>query len=557
MTQTFRIARLAGVDFRLHWSVPLLVVYLWMNNPALPLRFQIGFAAGLLLSILLHELGHAAAAALLGLGVDRVALWMLGGWMMPKRPPTRPRDEVLFAAAGPAVNLALAALLWGIVRTWLNGAALRDPLRLGVFVMMLVNVALALFNLLPIYPLDGGRILRALLGAWLRPAWANGLMLAFGGMGALGLLAWSWRARDGLTVIVSVMLLLFALSFNARAKAIMLMIYGRLLDRGHWHLQRGEFKQAIAIYDRSIAGRPRLAGLYLNRGVAYHGLGEYDRALSDFNRGLALAPGRFTAMLQRERGVIYTLLGEYERALVDFEQAALALPNEPRRLTWQLNANVMLGNLSAAERDADRLIFLEPSTQHIFMLRTWLMVMRGDYVAALPMIERASAMNPQGIEQLGVQSLIYYALGRPDEAQAVAVRLLQANPIWLLIDTEVPNYVADRIQCEWAQRCCEWAEELGCDQLLVAYKRGNVHRMLGDSAAASAAFRAALALPARTAYQWLAHGHAQLQLGNPVDARIDLERALQLGLDTTFRIIALGGLRAVAAQLGADFHPNG
>jgi Zn-dependent protease len=129
--------------------VMLGVFYIWMGG--LP-----GVAAVLLAfaSVLLHELGHALVARRLGVGVSAIELHFFGGAARMTSVPRTARDEITIAAAGPAVSLVLGALGFGL-------AALFE---VQVFALVgLINLGLALFNLIPAFPSDGGRILRAVL----------------------------------------------------------------------------------------------------------------------------------------------------------------------------------------------------------------------------------------------------------------------------------------------------------------------------------------------------------------------------------------------------------
>ena len=112
------------------------------------------------LSVLAHELGHCLAARLLGMRVVGVRLYLLGGVSEMARTPRSPREEAVIAAAGPAVSAILAGVFWLVLQavepstvTWL-----------AVLLLALSNLVVALFNLLPALPLDGGRVLRA--GVW-------------------------------------------------------------------------------------------------------------------------------------------------------------------------------------------------------------------------------------------------------------------------------------------------------------------------------------------------------------------------------------------------------
>jgi Zn-dependent protease len=145
-------------------AVVVTVLYVPMVEQLLPsVSTTVAIAAALTLAVLLaasvlaHELGHCVVALRLGLPVRRVRLFLLGGISELVRPPLRPRDEGLIAAAGPAVSVGLAAAAGGL---WL----LLEPggvVWLLAVELAIANAAVAVFNLLPGLPLDGGRVLRA------------------------------------------------------------------------------------------------------------------------------------------------------------------------------------------------------------------------------------------------------------------------------------------------------------------------------------------------------------------------------------------------------------
>jgi Zn-dependent protease/CBS domain-containing protein len=116
-----------------------------------------GFGVLFALCIVAHEVGHTLVSRALGYPVRRIVLFLLGGVSEIEGEPNRPRDELLIAAAGPLVSIAIGAAAWG-------GAHLAaDPSLLRVVLVLLAgsNAVLAAFNLLPGLPLDGGRLLRA------------------------------------------------------------------------------------------------------------------------------------------------------------------------------------------------------------------------------------------------------------------------------------------------------------------------------------------------------------------------------------------------------------
>ena len=151
MFTSFRVGTLFGFPIRLHLSFLLLLLAVW---------FWSGGLAGVLLvlivacSVLVHELGHALVARHLGVPVAGIGLHVFGGAAQMVGLPRRPGDEIAIAAAGPAVSFALAGLG--------HGMALLTGVRL-LGLCGWVNLVLAVFNLLPAFPSDGGRILRAWL----------------------------------------------------------------------------------------------------------------------------------------------------------------------------------------------------------------------------------------------------------------------------------------------------------------------------------------------------------------------------------------------------------
>lgn len=171
--------------------------------PAWPplVHAALGITATLLLfsCILLHELGHSLVARRQGIRVSCVTLFMFGGVASILDAPRTPWAELQVALAGPLVSLALALLAFGLL-LWEPAHALLGAAGLAlVSYLMIVNVLLLLFNLLPGYPLDGGRIFRALLWALTRNVrlatqWASGVGRLLGlGLAALG----GWRILQG------------------------------------------------------------------------------------------------------------------------------------------------------------------------------------------------------------------------------------------------------------------------------------------------------------------------------------------------------------------------
>ena len=163
---SFRLFRVAGINVYLHW-VWFLVAYYQIvvrKNEYSTLTWNIAEYAALFGIVLLHEFGHAFASRQVGGSADTILLWPLGGVAYVRTPP-RPAAELWSIAAGPLVNLVLAIPLIGLVMANDINVLGRNATDLDAFIgnLCLINGLLLVFNILPIYPLDGGQILRSLL----------------------------------------------------------------------------------------------------------------------------------------------------------------------------------------------------------------------------------------------------------------------------------------------------------------------------------------------------------------------------------------------------------
>ncbi|MCX4239280.1 site-2 protease family protein [Paraliomyxa miuraensis] len=158
-----KLGRFAGIDTYVHASLLLLAAWVaWESwsvmGTGAAVLFSVASLAGVFASVLLHELGHALAARRYGIPTRRITLSLIGGVAQLEGMPRRPRQELVVALAGPAVNFAIAAGLWLVLPVFGSGVL---ALLLGN--LLVANVILGVFNLLPAFPMDGGRALRAIL----------------------------------------------------------------------------------------------------------------------------------------------------------------------------------------------------------------------------------------------------------------------------------------------------------------------------------------------------------------------------------------------------------
>jgi Zn-dependent protease/CBS domain-containing protein len=170
MSWSWRIARVAGIPIYVHWTFLILIAWVvlghWIEGQSLANTAEgVAFVLALFGCVVLHELGHALAARRYGIPTADITLLPIGGVARLQQIPEQPAQELVVALAGPAVNVVIVAVLT-LLGTRFPGN-MRDPQHLvypGFLPKLLeVNAFLALFNLLPAYPMDGGRVLRALL----------------------------------------------------------------------------------------------------------------------------------------------------------------------------------------------------------------------------------------------------------------------------------------------------------------------------------------------------------------------------------------------------------
>ena len=159
MSWSVPIFRIAGIQLRIHVTFLLLIGWVALSSASLAI-----FVLLLFLCVVLHEFGHALAAKAYGINTPDITLLPIGGVARLERIPEEPKQELVIAAAGPAVTAIIALSLFAVIAARgasdLGTVIRGDDLVLNIFRL---NVYLLLFNLIPAFPMDGGRVLRALL----------------------------------------------------------------------------------------------------------------------------------------------------------------------------------------------------------------------------------------------------------------------------------------------------------------------------------------------------------------------------------------------------------
>jgi Zn-dependent protease len=199
MKWAWKLGKIAGIDTYVHATFLLLVGWAaWASyagaGSAIAVVLGLTFLFAVFGSVLLHELGHALMARRYGIDTRKIILSPIGGLAQLEGMPSNPRQELAVALAGPAVNFVLAAILW-IIPIMIGG--LPTAATFGLLEgLMWANLTLGLFNLVPAFPMDGGRALRAFLATRMSNHTATEVAVGIGkvvaiAMGVVGLFV-SW-----------------------------------------------------------------------------------------------------------------------------------------------------------------------------------------------------------------------------------------------------------------------------------------------------------------------------------------------------------------------------
>ena len=183
MAWSLRIATIGGTQVRIHITFALLLIWIWTTHYLVggttAAWMGVVYILAVFVCVLLHEFGHVFAARYFGIRTLNITLLPIGGLARMERMPDKPAQELVIAIAGPLVNVAIAILLIA----YLNGNVgiedleqFGDPRASLVARLAAVNIFLVVFNMIPAFPMDGGRVLRALLAFRIR--WARATQIA-------------------------------------------------------------------------------------------------------------------------------------------------------------------------------------------------------------------------------------------------------------------------------------------------------------------------------------------------------------------------------------------
>ena len=194
MKANLNLGSISGIKIKIHWTFFFLIAWIVFDElkrggSSESILFNIAFVLAVFLCVVLHELGHALTAKRFGVKTEKITLLPIGGMASFDKIPESPKQEFLIVIAGPLVNVVIAILLYFIIPvkelfnqsfTDAYGIFASFSFQNFLFFLFIVNVGLVIFNMIPAFPMDGGRLLRALLAMKINRAKATQIASGIG-----------------------------------------------------------------------------------------------------------------------------------------------------------------------------------------------------------------------------------------------------------------------------------------------------------------------------------------------------------------------------------------
>ena len=222
MKWTFKLARIADIDVYIHYTFFLLLAWFAWRGYSLEGDFlaaadNVTFIVALFACVVLHEFGHALTARRFGVKTEHITLLPIGGVAAMQELPKEPKQEILIAIAGPMVNVLIAAVIWAYLHyspSQFTQAQLDSGNWPFLYELLFVNVFLAVFNLVPAFPMDGGRVLRGILALKLNHAKATLWASRVGKFFAVLFIAYGFVSNNFILSLIGVFIFLGAAGEN-------------------------------------------------------------------------------------------------------------------------------------------------------------------------------------------------------------------------------------------------------------------------------------------------------------------------------------------------------
>ncbi|MCB9111001.1 MAG: M50 family metallopeptidase [Anaerolineales bacterium] len=498
---TWSFGRWRGVEVRFHFStlfsIPI-AYYLFSPVDLRGLVEALLWVGGFLLFIFLHEMGHALAAQLVGVEVKSVVIWLLGGLTNLAYKPEKPAHNFFIYAAGPLMNMLLAFLC---VTAYIASAIIFLPISntpetyiwLQMFQnlflsLAILNLILVVFNLIPVYPLDGGNLLHAATEWLFGKVNADRITLAVGIPLLVLLVIFGIVARDYILLAFCVLIALSISSLNHNMLRKVNLGINYLFKRAGYFYLRGDYERAARLYTTDVEKQPENINNYLARAGCYLAMGQKARALADVERALRMNPDHLFAL--ELRGELLMLDKDYDAALVYFQRAQAVNPN------WSV-----------------------PYFDHASLLME-----RGELNPALEKFNKAIALQSRMPLFYVVRSLAHFKLGdlkSAHEDQDVAVGI---SPEEALVMVDV-NLMLYEDNFEWAKDFYGRILEKRPHNAFALQGLADACLANRDFVNAEALYSRAIEVNPKETRLYLWRGKTYVELNEPAKAKKDFERA--------------------------------
>jgi len=380
LSWSWNVARIRGTEFRLHFSVLFTIVAAFIIFRPTSVRgslITLVALTGFMLSIFLHELGHALAAKLAGVEVKSVVIWFLGGFTNLSHEPEKPLPRLAIYAAGPFVTILLGIAFFIIYVSLL----FISPTYSRIFVYLTsLNVALLIFNILPVYPLDGGKILHALMELFFGKPNANLITMLISIPILSGLIGLGIYTHDYLLLFFCIFIFLAISTLNPRTLRWVSLGLSYLFRRAGYYYLQGDYERAVQICTRAIERNPKQINHYVLRAACYLHMLQNENTLRDVEQALTIAPNQETALMLR--GDIYTIEKNSDAALEWYERAHQANPNSALPYYARGSSAIDKKEYQAALEQLNKAISMLASVPLFFVVRSKVHYRLGNFDAA-------------------------------------------------------------------------------------------------------------------------------------------------------------------------------